>query len=178
MAMSPNWLHSLGKVHARAGRIREADRLLQQVTAAAGDLTAASGISRSTRSDEVSIRLLRGEVALARGRAADAVTEFELAHRLVPQSATREALATAYLAVGRREEAATMLTELIADKNIGLEGQHDWLMAHVRLGRLYEDLGRGAEARKMYDALLTVWSGADADLPPARLAREALQRLH
>jgi tetratricopeptide (TPR) repeat protein len=176
-SLAPGWLHLLGKIYARGGRLRDADRVLQKITAAVGDLTAASGISRSTRGDEVSLRLLRGEVALARGQAADAVNDFSLAHGLTPQSATREALATAYLALGEREKAAAMFTELIAEKDIGSEGQHDWLMAHLRLGKLYEDLGRRDDARKMYEALLTVWSAGDADLPPAREAREAVQRL-
>jgi tetratricopeptide (TPR) repeat protein len=177
MAMSPSWLHLLGRVYARGGKLGDADRLLQKVTAAAGDLTAASGISRSTSGDEVSIRLLRGEVALARGRAADALTEFELAHRVLPQSLTREALATAYLALGRKDEAAKMLAELIALKDLGQEDQHHWLTAHLRLGRLYEDLGRRDEARKMYEALLALWSSADADLPALRDARAGLQRV-
>ena len=176
-SLAPTWLHLLGKVYARGGRLRDAERQLQKITVAVGDLTAASGVSRSTRGDEAGLRLLRGEVALARGRAADAVNDFTLAHGLTPQSTTREALATAYLALGEREKAAAMFAEIIAEKEIGWESQHDWLMAHLRLGKLYEELGRRDEARKMYEALLTVWSGADADLLPARTARDAVQRL-
>jgi serine/threonine protein kinase/tetratricopeptide (TPR) repeat protein len=177
LSMSPSWLYRLGRVHARAGRIGEADRLLKQATATAGDPTIVSGISRSTRADEADTRLLRGELALARGRAADAVAEFELAHRVNPQGATHEALATGYLAQGRREDAAAALEALIAGRDIGEEVQQDWLMAHLRLGRLYEALGRRDDAKKQYDALLAIWAAADADLPALSEARTALARL-
>lgn len=175
--LAPNWLHLLGRAHARLGRVREAERALKQVAAAAGDVTAASGVSRSTRGDEMSVRLLRGEVALARGRVGDAVTEFEIADRLYPYNVTREALATGYLAADRREDAARVLADLIADQDLGEESQHDWLMAHLRLGEIYERLGRREDARKLYEALLALWSGADPDLPLARQVRDRLQRL-
>jgi tetratricopeptide (TPR) repeat protein len=177
MTLAPNWLHLLGRAYARIGRVREAERALKQVASTAGDVTAASGISRSTRGDEVSVRLLRGEVALARGRVADAVAEFELADRLQPANVTREALATAYLAADRREDAARVLTDLLADKDLGGESQHDWLMAHVTLGEIYERLGRHNDARTQYEALLALWSGGDPDLPVARQVRDRLPRL-
>ena len=177
MTLSPGWLHLLGRSHARSGRTRDAERLLKQMVATAGDPTAASGISRSNRADEASIRLMRGEVALARRQAGEALNEFEIAHRVRPQWATREALVTAYLGVGRKEDAAKMLAEILANREFGSEAQQDWLLAHLRLGGLYEELGRRDEARKLYEALLSVWSSADADLPAARAAREGLQRL-
>jgi tetratricopeptide (TPR) repeat protein len=94
-----------------------------------------------------------------------------------PQGATHEALATGYLAQGRREDAAAALEALIAGRDIGEEVQQDWLMAHLRLGRLYEALGRRDDAKKQYDALLAIWAAADADLPALSEARTALARL-
>jgi predicted Zn-dependent protease len=177
MTLAPSWLHLLGRAYARIGRVREAESALKLVTAAAGDVTAASGISRSTRGDEASIRLLRGEVALARRRVADALAEFELADRLLPGNVTRDALATAYLAANRHQDAAKVLEALLADRDLGDESQQDWLLAHVRLGEIYERLGRPEDAKKMYEALLALWTGADPDLPAARQARDRLQRL-
>jgi hypothetical protein len=46
-----------------------------------------------------------------------------------------------------------------------------------RLAKLYEATERAAEAVEAYNRFLTLWSGADPDLPPVVEAREALARL-
>jgi tetratricopeptide (TPR) repeat protein len=127
---APGWLHLLGKAHARGGRIREADRVLARLPAAAGDPTAASPIDRSNRADNASAYLLRGEVALARGRASEALGEFELAHRMRPNSESLEARAVAHLKLKRYADAEAALAELIERRELGRETQHEWFMAH------------------------------------------------
>jgi hypothetical protein len=44
-----------------------------------------------------------------------------------------------------------------------------------RQAKLYEQTGRPADARMAYRRFLTLWSGADADLPPMIDARAALK---
>lgn len=177
MALAPDWLHMLGKAYARRGQVRDAERLLERLSATADDPTAVSGINRSTSTDEASIRLLRGEIALASGRAADALSEFEIAHRLRPHARTLEALATVHLALNRHDEAAPALADLIERRALGAESQQEWLLAHLQLAGLRERRGELDEARKLYESLITVWKDADADLPPARDARQRLERL-
>jgi tetratricopeptide (TPR) repeat protein len=123
------------------------------------------------------MRLLQGETELARGRAAEALSDFEIAHRVRPHARTLEALATAYPALNRNDEAASALAGLIARRTPGAESQQEWLMAHLQLGRLHERRGEPDEARQQYEALLTVWKDADPDLPAARDARQRLERL-
>jgi eukaryotic-like serine/threonine-protein kinase len=177
MPLAPGWLHLLGRAYARRGHVREAERLLASMSATADDPTAASGINRSTTGDDVSTRLLQGEIALAKGRPADALAEFEIAHRIRPQPDTVEALATVYLALDRDEDAASALADLIARHSLGNEAQEAWLRAHLQLGALHERHGRPGDARAVYEALLAIWTDADPDLPAAREARERLQRL-
>ena len=177
MTLAPDWLHMLGKAYARRGQIREAERLLERLAATAGDPTAVSGINRSTSTDEASMRLLRGEIALARGRADEALSDFEIAHRVRPHARTLEALATAHLSLNQNDEAASALADLIARRPLGAESQQEWLMAHLQLGRLHERRGEPDEARKLYESLIAAWKDADADLPAAREARQRLERL-
>jgi tetratricopeptide (TPR) repeat protein/predicted Ser/Thr protein kinase len=106
--LSPVWLHLLGRAYARGGQMQEAAQLLARLPEAA-DPTAASDVNRSTTADVASIWLLRGEVDLARGRPAEALSEFEIAHRVRPSSASLEARASAYVVMKRYEEAATAL---------------------------------------------------------------------
>jgi tetratricopeptide (TPR) repeat protein len=174
---APVWLHLLGKMHARAGRIREAERVLARLPAAAGDPTAVSPIERSTSADQAIAHLLRGEVALARGRAAEALSDFEMAHRMRPNSESLEARAAAHLELKRYADAEAALGQLINRRELGRESQHEWFLAHLQLGRLHETQGRPAEAAKFYEALQAIWTGADPDLPAAREARSRLLHL-
>jgi tetratricopeptide (TPR) repeat protein/predicted Ser/Thr protein kinase len=177
MTLSPDWLHLLVRAYARAGQVRQAERLLARVPAAAANPIAVSGINRSASGDEANTRLVRGEVALARGDLAEALSEFEIAHRVRPSSESLEARATAYVALNRHEEAATALAQLIDRRDLGRESQEDWLRAHLRLGSLYEAQGRRDEAAKHYEALHVIWADADPDLPAARQVWRRLQRL-
>ena len=174
--LSPTWLHLLGRAYARGGQVQEAARLLARLPEAA-DSTAASDVNRSTTADVASIWLLGGEVDLARGRTAEALNAFEIAHRVRPSSESLEARARAYVVAKRYEEAATALAELIERRELGRESQQDWLMAHLGLGLVYEQQGKRDEAAQLYDALHLIWAGAEPDLPAARQLNERLQRV-
>ena len=174
--LAPGWLHLLGKAYARMGRVRAAARVAARLPGA-GVPTAVSPIDRSSSGDEATAHLLRGEVALARGLVAEALNEFEMAHRMRPNSESLEARATAYLRLRRHADAEAALSELIARRELGRETQHDWFMAHLRLSAVHEAAGRHAQATKACEALLSIWSGAERDLPAFRQARARLDRL-
>jgi tetratricopeptide (TPR) repeat protein len=145
------------------------------MTAAAADPTADSGINRSTRDDEASVRLLRGEVALAQGRAAEALAEFEIAHRVARGHAALTALARAYLALERYDDATTVLEDLLSRRPLGGEEQFAWQLAHLELGAIHERRGAVREAAALYESLLSTWRDADPDLPAAHEARRRLE---
>ncbi|CAN5831800.1 hypothetical protein BH24ACI5_BH24ACI5_19700 [soil metagenome] len=50
-------------------------------------------------------------------------------------------------------------------------------LAHLGLGRAYARTGAMAESRAAYEALFTIWAGADPDLPILRQAREEFAAL-
>ena len=50
-----------------------------------------------------------------------------------------------------------------------------WALSQVGLARALARGGRRTEARRAYEAALTAWAGADADLPPLTAARRELQ---
>ena len=121
---------------------------------------------------------MRGEIALAERRPADAVARFDAARIVDPLlPSTIESLAAALAAAGRLDEAVTRYEELIARRPLGNEGQEDWLRAHVRVGELYERLGRAGDARKAYEQLLTIWKDADPQLTARAEAEARLAKL-
>jgi hypothetical protein len=50
-------------------------------------------------------------------------------------------------------------------------------LAHIGLARALVMTGDTAAARKAYEDFFALWSGADADLPPLRAARQEFARL-
>ncbi|HMD33875.1 MAG TPA: tetratricopeptide repeat protein, partial [Vicinamibacterales bacterium] len=88
-----------------------------------------------------------------------------------------EALAAAFSAAGRLTDAVARYEELIALHPVGAETQEDWLIAHVRLGELYERTGRPDAARQRYEGLLALWKDGDADLVARKEAVARLARL-
>jgi tetratricopeptide (TPR) repeat protein len=82
----------------------------------------------------------------------------------------RESLAAALHMAGRLDEAAGVLSELLR-----VYGSH--AVSRYHLGRVYEELGRSADAEAEYRAFLDSWSQADDGLPPVADARSRLAAL-
>lgn len=118
------------------------------------------------------IRWVEGRIAdLEDGECSRAVESYQAAHELTPQSSQFRAwLAACQTSLGRFDEA---------------EAHVDWLLERLpgsakirRLAAyLYSEQGRTAEAITELEAALDIWSGADADFRPARVAREMLDEL-
>ena len=176
LSLGPEWHYGLAILHARAGRLGPARRALATMQLGIGDPLLDSSTNRNTASDRAQLALVEAEIARASRRASDALPLIESARSRVPVDAL-EALARALTDVNRLEEAVASYIEFLREQPLGGEAQEDWLAAHVRLGDLYRRLGRVAEARAQYDALLALWKDGDADLVWRRQAAAGLAQL-
>jgi serine/threonine protein kinase/tetratricopeptide (TPR) repeat protein len=82
----------------------------------------------------------------------------------------REMLASAHRIAGRLDEAASVHEEM-------LRVYRGHFLSHYDLGRIYEEMGRAADAAKEYTAFLEAWSEADEGLPQLEDARARLAAL-
>ncbi|MGQ0732449.1 MAG: protein kinase domain-containing protein [Acidobacteriota bacterium] len=176
MSLGPEWLRDPVKILARQGRVAEARRLLALMNKTAGSSTSDSAMNRNVAMDQSYIDHARGEIAVADGRADEALPLLHAA--LVPRNdpSIVESLAAAHLAAGQYAGAAQRFEEFIASRPLGLEAQQDWFAAHVRLGDAYSRLGRAEDARRLYQQLVDRWKDADATLPLLDEARTRLSR--
>jgi tetratricopeptide (TPR) repeat protein len=130
---------------------------------------------------------LEGEIALAAGEAERARERFEAAVD-VPLlldwastcsssgAAIREGLARAYLALGRRDDAARTLEVLLASGEERVDHPVLYAGALHRLGMLDLDGGRDGEGRRLLERFLALWGDASWDMPMVDEARERLAR--
>ena len=81
-----------------------------------------------------------------------------------------EAEAEARAAVGQLDRAISILQEVC-----GVYGGR--ALAHFKLGELYEQAGRRAEAREAYVRCVSLWARADPDYPYPAQARARLMAL-
>jgi tetratricopeptide (TPR) repeat protein len=82
----------------------------------------------------------------------------------------REALARAHQMAGRLDEAARVHQELLR-----IYGGH--ALSHYELGKIYQELGRTAEAKQEFSRFLEMWADADGGLPQLENARARLAAL-
>jgi len=162
--LAPEWLSRLGKAQARARRTAEARATLALMAKTAGDATAAASVNRNAAAERAHFDVVRGEIELAEGRAAEAVEYFQSAHVVDPSADTLDSLAMGLLAAGRLDEAAKRFEALLARREFGNEGQAQSFNAQVRLAEVYARLGRAAEARALCDGFLARWKAADDDV--------------
>jgi tetratricopeptide (TPR) repeat protein len=134
-------------------------------------------MNRSARGDRADGSHLKGLVALAKGKGAEAVDDFELSLRLRIENSTLDSLAWAYAAVGKTGEAIARYRELSERVELGNEEQEYWILAHYALGKLYEQQKEIEKAKEQYRKLLDVWKEADPDLQPLKDAKARLERL-
>ena len=176
LSLGPEWLRILATIRARRGDVGQARRVVDLMTKTSGAVTADSTTNRNIALDEAYVAQARGELALAEGKAADAVGILEGARVGAPDLQIVDALAAAQAAAGNLTAAATGYQEVIAGRGLGFEAQEYWLQAHLRLGEVYERLGRPADAREQYARLLALWKEGDADLPALREVKARLSK--
>jgi tetratricopeptide (TPR) repeat protein len=129
---------------------------------------------------------LEGDIALAEGRTADAVTLYrrgDVGGDGLPEGCTFCTPAFVGLAYDRANMADSAIANLeryLATPSPGRVNLDRWLMApaHKRLGELYEAKGDNAKAVSHYTAFVRLWERADPDMQP-RVAevRTRMERL-
>lgn len=135
----------------------------------AGDLPAkelAQALSpysaRGGRGSRRSEQYLRGQVALAQGRRAEALDHFKAAVGHLPITwnvdAFEDCLANAYLELGQVDEA-------IGEYERALRVNPNLALARYHLGRAFDQKGDKVRAEAEYERFLVVWRDADPDIP-------------
>ena len=141
LTLGPEWLTALGRVEARAGRVREARQMLALAEKASGNTLTDSSVNRNLQQDDVQIMGLKGEIARADGKFTEAITLLQAVGN-GPGHYAIYSLASALQGAGRLEGAAREYQRLLDRRPLGDEAQEDWLAAHVRLGEIFERLNR------------------------------------
>ncbi len=162
----PFWISTLAKIYVRMGKMREASRLLNEMTSQAKNVTALSGINRTNQGDQANIAMIKGEISLANGSAAEAIESFQLSLQLDPRNIrSLDSLALAYRKLGKPQEAAAKYEEIIARCMLGGEEQEYWILANCELGKIYKEIGDIQRSKEHYGRFLNIWKDADADIP-------------
>ena len=178
LTLGPEWLASLGRLDARWGRLREARQMLVLAEKAAGNTLTDSTINRNLQQDPLEVMGLKGEIALAERRFAEAVTLLEAVAASRRGNDVIYSLGTALQGAGRFDQAAEAYQRLLNRKPFGLEAQEDWLAAHVGAGDVLERLNRPDAARQTYEKLLALWKDGDQDLTLRARALAGLARIN
>ena len=131
----------------------------------------------TNRGTKLSLRYLsyyNGRIALASGRATDAIEKFKetLSHAPIywDLDPFDDCLANAYLELGRFDEA-------IAEYQRILRLNPNYPLVHYHLALAYERKGDASGARSETERFLQVWSGADSDIPEVQIAKARLKAL-
>ncbi len=166
--LAPYWLMILRKVYARMGDTVKTARMAESVS---------KKMNEQNRLDRAALKLLQGELELARGNHDRALSLFEMAYKLREDNYALESLANGYLISGQPDRAAEKHEELIGNKSLGWEAQQYWIMAHQRLGRIYLEEERIEKAIEYYDTFLDIWREGDRDLPALVRVKKRLAEL-
>ncbi len=153
----PTWIgYRIAVLYSRLGSTAEAERLIA---------TLSEKSPSENRMDQVDAMRAEGELLLARGSTEEGVELLRRSHAAWPSELTRASLARALAQSSRLEESLDRYRDVVTDSPMPWEGQVEWVLAHVTLGRLYEEAGQEDDARAAYLKFLELWKDADPDLP-------------
>jgi DNA-binding winged helix-turn-helix (wHTH) protein/tetratricopeptide (TPR) repeat protein len=146
----------LAAVKVRLGDAAWGERFL---AAHAGDAPGATIMTN------VSIPLVKAELAVQRGRSQEAVAALEPGRRFdAVDWAIPITRAEAYLAEGQPAMAVDAYLETLTKLGPGVDSPR-YPLAQLGLARAYAAEGKKVESAKAYEALFAGWKDADADLP-------------
>lgn len=166
--IGPWWLMLPGKMCARFGKLQEARRLLEEISAK---------MNKDNREDRAAFNILKGEIELAGGNYNEAKELFEVAYKLRDDNYVFESLAYAYFRKGDLDKSIEKYEYLITSKEFGWEAQEYWIQSHYRLGKIYDKKDDVEKAIQYYQRFLDIWKEADPDIPELIEARERLKAL-
>ena len=155
----------VGTLYALAGRPDRARQMMARFQQEDPALFAA----RVTRSDLAS---LRGEIALAEGKPADALVEFRAEQPLSTNGAVRcdgciaFDLGRAFDRAGQPDSAIAAFERYLTIFPTLRRDGRQLVYVHKRLGELYDGKNEPAKAIAHYQAFVDLWKDADADLQP------------
>jgi tetratricopeptide (TPR) repeat protein len=158
----------VGKALARAGDTRRSAQLADVLDKKA---------RQTSPVDRAALAALKGEVLAARGRASEAVSQFEAAWRADSNSNVLESLAYGTAAAGDLDRAIGLYERMGRGRPFGSENQHFWRLAPYWLGRVYERANRAPEARAAYERFTSSWPDPHPDLQSVADARDRVGRL-
>jgi tetratricopeptide (TPR) repeat protein len=153
------WLRArIGRAYVAAGKLAPARAILESLEA--------RDLNQEREDDRVDRIFLQASLLTAAGDPERALEllEPELRPPARPTEVLAGELAKAYEAAGRWSDAAEMLRIIVEQQQIWYEGLVPWLLAHRRLGAIYERMGRTAEANEAYRRFIELWEGADPEL--------------
>ena len=151
--------------------------LLDRAQAVLDTLRRRAALRPDHAQDQAALALLAADVALARGRTADAEAALSTRRFDAYLPLGSSLLAEVLIARGHPDSAVAALRSVVDAGRFGDEMQQDWLRSFERLARAAERAGDSTTARAAYSALMNQWKGGDADLPPLVTARRELARL-
>ena len=158
--------HSV-KLLSRLGATTRAEALLHRVQAQT------TAVSRGARAR---LLMARGELLLARGSLVEGRTAVEQALALQPTDDALESAGYAALATSAFPAAAERYDSLAAHDAIDWEGYVIIEMRRYRAALAWEAAGDQGRALAGYQAFLSAWPDADADLPAMADARRRIRR--
>ncbi|MGE3614718.1 MAG: tetratricopeptide repeat protein, partial [Gemmatimonadales bacterium] len=153
-----------------AGQLGRAGTLLDS-------LEARAALRPDSRQDQSALGILQADLALARGRPAEAGRLLEDLPLETYGVLVAQLRAEAHTALGHPDSAAAAARKATELLQFGLETQLDWHRSFATLAQAAEASGDMATAREAWSSLIERWKDGDADLPPLVTARRELARL-
>jgi len=173
LPLDPHGVALAGELLARAGYPDDAERWLRRLE---GERERYPMLDRLTQQ-------LRGEIALARGRAAEAIDLLEASTQVTLRPAWSEPLARARLSAGQLESALGEYRKILANKaEVFMRRGHLWAAplfgeTLLRVAQILERQRKLDEAAQQYRSYLDLMKNADRDVADVRSAKAALAAL-
>ncbi len=166
--IGPWWLQLAAKIYARMGMVAEAEAVFKEIS---------SLTNKENRTDRAIVNILQGELALAKGKPAEAVEFLERAYLLREDNYVLESVANAYYQMKDLEKAVVKYQGIVDRIDLGWEAQDCWVLAHYHLGKIYAEKKEIEKALSHLEHFVNLWRDGNQDLPALRDAKFMIKTL-